>query len=113
MVSDTSLPRDAEEKTSQQPNDGMRACEHCGGEPCDWTTLGSEVMRDTQRIFRDEKASEIRNNAIRKTAYKLYSYLKFGHLGKGRRIVNPRCLTSKIREKWPDENNSYMGHKEK
>jgi len=45
---------------------------------------------------------------MRKSLYKMFTYLKFGHLGKGHCIPIPRCFTNKIREVYPDPNDNCM-----
>ena len=44
--------------------------------------------------------------------YRMFTYLKYGHLGRGVRIPIPECVVAKIREKYPDPNEEYMGFME-
>jgi hypothetical protein len=46
----------------------------------------------------DQDGNFIPNNKMRKALYKTFTYLKFGHLGRGNRIPIPSCVASKIRE---------------
>jgi hypothetical protein len=49
---------------------------------------------------------------MRKALYRAFTYLKFGHLGKGRIIPIPSCVTAKIREMYPETDGDYMGFHE-
>ena len=44
--------------------------------------------------------------------YRMFTYLKYGHLGRGVRIPIPECVVAKIREKYPDPDEEYMGFME-
>ena len=48
-------------------------------------------------------------NVVRKALYHLFTYLKYGHLGRGNRIPIPSCVMEKIREEYPDQNREFMG----
>ena len=40
--------------------------------------------------------------------YRMFTYLKYGHLGRGVRILVPECAVAKIQEKYPDPDGEYM-----
>jgi len=52
-------------------------------------------------------------NLVRKHCYRTYTYYRYGHLGKGNRVMVPSCVSDKIRERWPEENDDdFMGFRE-
>jgi hypothetical protein len=81
----------------------------CGGTPCDWEVYGEEVLEDITKIYieYEEEASNVDNQTIRKSAYNLFVYRKYGHLGKGYRIRTASCVVDCIRENWPNEDGNY------
>lgn len=86
-------------------------CDTCGGTPCDWLVYGEEVLSDIQKAYdEDEVADNVENRTIRKSAYKLFVYLKYGHMGKGNRIQIASCVVDRIRDKWPEEDGNYTGY---
>ena len=80
-------------------------CEHCGGAPCDWLVFEEEITDNISNMH----MQETNNTAIRKSAYKLYIYCKYGYLGKGNRMQISKCVVEHIRKKWPDHDENYMG----
>ena len=87
-------------------------CDICGGTPCDWDVYGEEVLEDIKKMYLEdeEEASNVDNRTIRKSAYKLFVYSKYGHLGKGNRIRIASCVVDRIREKWPEQDGNYTGY---
>ena len=55
---------------------------------------------------------QIENKERRKSMYRMFTYLKYGHLGRGVRIPIPECVLTKIQEIYPDPDGEYMGFKE-
>lgn len=94
-----------------QNNDGeFLFCESCGETPCAFANCGLEVIQLGHSRYEYGVTS---NDIIRKACYKAFVYLKYGHLGMGRRIEIPRCILEEIRKYWPNEvGSSYMGHRE-
>lgn len=82
-------------------------CEICGGSPCDWDRFGDEIKQQGASI---NEGQDGRNSIILKAVYKVYRYLKFGHLGKGVSIHIPTCVLGKIREPMQEPDGNYMGH---
>jgi hypothetical protein len=97
-------------------------CEVCGGSPCEWKELGPEVVKITEEQFSwsdngvivlDEDGTPIERSTVRKAMYKLFTYLKFGHLGRGNRIPLPYGVIKEIRKRYPELDGNYIGfHKE-
>jgi hypothetical protein len=50
-------------------------------------------------VIIDDNGAIVPNSRMRKALYRAFTYLKFGHHGKGSRILIPSCVTTKIREK--------------
>ena len=54
----------------------------------------------------------VTNERMRKALYRLFTYMKFGHLGRGNRIPIPQCVVDKFREAYPEPDGVYMGFHE-
>ena len=93
-------------------DEDLEICEECGGTPCDWIKFGEEVLNEIELMYpANERPSDLENKTICKSAYRMFTYLKHGFLGKGNRIPIGYCVIQKIREKWPEEDGNYMGYK--
>ena len=110
-----------EEKTCD--DDEVTVCQICGGTPCEWVEFGEEVKEYSKRLYShedidgvialtDRDGNVIPNNKMRRALYKTFTYLKFGHLGRGNRIPIPSCVVRKIREMYPEPDGNYMGFHE-
>ena len=94
-------------------------CYVCAKTPCEWIEHGIPCLRDLKGRYRIEDATtngyvieinsgaQIPNNKMRFTFYKLFTYEKFGHLGKGMRIKIPVCVENKIRDLFPSLDGEY------
>lgn len=51
------------------------------------------------------------NHELRHTAYRQYVLWKYGHLGRGNRVVIPSCAVWKIRRVFPSPNGQYKGYR--
>jgi hypothetical protein len=107
-----------EVKESECEEEDVAVCEVCGGTPCEWEEFGIELMENMKMMYdhgndgdpvKDRDGNIVANSTVRKGAYKLFTYMKFGHLGKGNRIPIPHCVTKKIRERYPEPDGNYMG----
>lgn len=103
-------------------------CVHCGGTPCEWDEFGDElaqrelkmygsqsaivVIEDGSQLANNKTKKRLDNKEMRKSMYRMFTYLKYGHLGRGVRIPVPECIVAKIREKYPDPDEDYMGFME-
>ena len=93
------MSNDADEGVDE---DDVPVCETCGGTPCEWEEFGVRLMEymkmmyyhnDDENMMTDQKGNIVPNSTVRKGAYKLFTYMKFGNLGKGTRIPVPDCVT--------------------
>ncbi len=50
---------------------------------------------------------QVSNNRIRFTCYKIFTYEKFGHLGKGNQMKIPDCAESSIKALFPNIDGNY------
>ena len=83
-------------------------CLRCGSTPCEWITYGKDIIEGGQEMY--SEGDNVENNKKRKAMYHLFTYLKYGHLGKGNRIPIPICVVEKIRETFPSPDGNYMGY---
>ena len=100
---------------AQDNDDDESVCVVCGGTPCEWDEYGPELISRQSLMVRrevgddgiekliDSAGRSIPNNKMRLYLYRLFTYLKFGHLGRGNRIPIPNCVTSQIRNLYPDK----------
>lgn len=83
----------------------------CGGTRCLWLEIGEEVLQKTMQALEIQESDEAVNHLRRKQAYKIYTYERYGYLGKGTRKQIPHCAMAAIRSKWPDPVGSYLGYR--
>ena len=107
---------------STHPIDNDSVCVICGGSPCEWAEYGEELLGRQSLMVRrgvdengedsliDSTGRPITNKKMRLYMYRLFTYLKFGHLGRGNRIPIPSCVTTQIRNRYPDQ--TYTEFKE-
>ena len=86
--------------------DELPVCVVCGGTPCQWDEFGGKLMEQANQMFEqttslgddgttvtvllDRSTGEIVDNrTARFKLYQMFTYLKYGHLGKGNRICLP------------------------
>uniref|UniRef100_A0A8C6WH64 P2X purinoreceptor 7 intracellular domain-containing protein n=1 Tax=Neogobius melanostomus TaxID=47308 RepID=A0A8C6WH64_9GOBI len=106
----------------EMPTDIEKKC--CGQDPRDCISqlpqmelyiLDEGGLRLTRRIWNDVLAREDQqepgedNRQSRYAAYRQYVVWQFGALGRGNRIVIPSCVVWRIRNKYPDPFNQYVG----
>ena len=116
-------------KVEDDEEEEEEVCVHCGGTPCEWEEFGDDIAQREQEMSKslsvivacDSDGSQIvdrntkqrlQNKEMRKSMYRMFTYLKYGHLGRGVRIPIPECVMGKIREKYPDPAEDYMGFRE-
>lgn len=95
-------------------------CATCGSMPCEWIEYGKKALDQANCMYRtnanggkvDDTNAEVSNNRMRKALYRLFTYLKFGHLGRGNRIPIPECVMKEFRKAFPDAGDEYMGYYE-
>ena len=112
-----------EQESKSLSEDEVLVCEACAGTPCEWVEFGDEVKeyatrlydhedRDGVTVISDREGNVVSSSKMRKALYKTFTYLKFGHLGRGNRIPIPPCVVRKIREMYPEPSGSYTGFHE-
>ena len=87
-------------------------CDQCASMPCEWIQYGTTTVEQINSRYQlnedgereDTSGVPLTNALLRKSAYKIFTYFKFGHLGHGHRIPIPTCVIGKIREEYPEEN---------
>ena len=99
-------------------------CITCGAGPCEWEQYGrqaidmvlGEFILDSNSpgmYIHTRDNSTVGRSAVRKATYRIFTYLKYGHLGKGNRVPIPECVLCRIREAFPEENEeNYVGFQE-
>ena len=94
----------------------VSTCSHCGEQPCIWFTYEDsikETMMEWYALETSTKHCPPTNNLTRKECYKCYIRMRYGYLGKGKRVEIPACVLARVREIYPDEKEDYMGFKAK
>ena len=95
-------------------------CAVCGSMPCEWIEFGKEALEKADMTYNtnedgnkvDDDDVPVANARMRKALYRLFTYMKFGHLGRGNRIPIPPCVVDKFREAYPEPDGVYMGFHE-
>ena len=100
-----------EEQHQREEKQQCTYCEICSSCPCDWVQYFlDEYIQLLEQAT--NKTREYSHASIRHRMYKEYIYLKYGKLGKRKRIRVPNCVEEKIKKTFPDPNNKYVGFKE-
>lgn len=84
-------------------------CLKCGESPCIWTANKDEFLNRINDVY--DTDDDISNRQKRKSAYKLFIYIKYGTLGKGNRVELSDCVLREVRKMFPDSTDDYMGYK--
>jgi hypothetical protein len=112
---------EVEEATGELPveTEEERCCYLCGKTPCEWIEYGIPAIEDLKRCFNMDTAiseghvvemqsgNQFQNDKNRFTCYRLFTYEKFGHLGKGNRVKLPVCVEAKIKKIVPSLDGNY------
>jgi hypothetical protein len=100
-------------------------CEHCNNSPCDWTEHGPGILQylsdeyvgqfidDDGQIYEEfaEGRDVVTNKNIHCVAYSIFTALKYGVVGRKKRIKLPHCVECGICTNYPDDDNNYVGFK--
>ncbi len=54
--------------------------------------------------------AKVPNNKIRFLFYEMFTYEKFGHIGRGNRIKKPDCIDQQVKQKFPDLDGNYTNY---
>jgi hypothetical protein len=99
-------------------------CVICGGTPCEWDEFGPELLRRQSLLARrsgsdeggedlvDRNGRPITYTKMRAFLYRTFTYMKFGHLGRGNRIPIPNCVVREIKKLYPDPEGYYTGFRD-
>ena len=77
-----------------------------GGSLC---CLGEKRNEAGEKDIVDASGQSIPNKKMQLCMYCTLTYMKFGHLGRGNRIPLPSCVTSKIKDMYPQPATYYTG----
>ncbi len=58
-------------------------------------------------VLECSNGDKVLNKTVRFTFYKLITYEKFGHLGRGNRVKIPDCVENKVKALFPELDSSY------
>jgi hypothetical protein len=86
-------------------------CKKCNQCPC----IVDSELDEAYDICDDLRSNGYefeKHNEARKTLYRFFAMALFGHTGKGNRKKLPSCVVGWVRMNFPDENDTYMGHKD-
>ena len=87
---------------------GLEMCSECDGTPCDWIKIGQELLTEVELKYPENaRPHDVENYIIRKSAYRIFMYLKHGFLVRGYYFHIGSCVIQKIREKWPENDGNY------
>lgn len=90
-------------------NGEFQFCERCGETPCAFAPIADAVLNLARNQY---EPGAVSNAIIRMTCYKTFTFMKYGHLGKGYRIEIPACVLEVIRMNCLETAEEYMGRKE-
>ena len=119
-------------KVEDDNENKKEVCVHCGGTLCKWDKFGPKLLERDEEMHGKQEIDcavvvvnddglqppnkmlkeQIENKERRKSMYRMFTYLKYGHLGRGVRIPIPVCVLTKIQENSPDPDGEYMDFKE-
>jgi hypothetical protein len=92
---------------------------HEGFEPTTLNPFVLDMVRAHLILTVDDNEKKERLRANKNDTKRHLAYVNFRtwvcsgeKLGKGRRMVTPSCVVAKIRSKWPEESNVYVGFQE-
>lgn len=75
--------------------------------------MNNREFCDGEEVIVDEYGELVPNSKMRKLLYKSFTYLKFGHLGRGNHIPIPFCVVQQIQLLHLDPNGNYIGFHER
>ena len=82
------------ESNNSKSEDEESVCTYCAKTPCEWNVYAQELLQNTalmhfwetrngKEVVVNEGGNEVSNTSMRKAMYRMFAYLKFGHLGNG------------------------------
>jgi len=109
------------EGTTDRTEEEYECCYMCGKVPCKWIEYGLPVVEEIKTryildtavskgyVIEHNTGQKVNNEKLRFTSYTMFTYEKFGHVGKGHRIKLPLCVEGKIKEMFPNIDGNYTG----
>ena len=102
---------------SSSSDEGEMECSYCGQEPCDWIKYGDMVLEQVDNVYKvdndnnviDKDNKIVPYNIVCKNLYRFFTYVKHGHLGKGKIIQLPKCVLGGIQDVFLDEKKKEYG----
>jgi hypothetical protein len=82
----------------------VSTCSHYGEQPCIWFAYEDNIKENMMEWYALETWKE---------CYKCCIRMRYGYLGKGKRVEIPACVLARVRKIYPDEEEDYMGFKAK
>jgi hypothetical protein len=58
-------------------------------------------------VMEHSTGEHVPNNTVHFTFYQLFTYTKFGHLGRGDRVKIPNCVEGKVKARFPELEGNY------
>jgi len=117
MVEEGSVRAGQDDSLGFEPLD---VCAVCEGYPCEWEEFAEQLIIQLDltypkngdgKYMDNETHEELTPRNLRYFLYRQFTVLKWGHLGKRRRVKIPGCVEEKIRELFPDPDGVYVGFK--
>lgn len=106
---------DPEDLEEEEGEDETPVCLICGETPCSLVEYADELEEVTKYVkyVVPDGLEEKTNTHRRYEAYRKFTELQYGPLGKGNRIPLPNCIQSYIRSLWPNDGkeDEYTGYK--
>jgi hypothetical protein len=108
-----------QEELEAEENEDV-CCYTCGKTPCEWLEYGVDALDTIEHRFNCATAqtegyvmeilsdNKVRNKTIRFSLYRMFTYEKYGCLGKGNRMKIPDCVEGKVKELFPELDGNYV-----
>lgn len=73
-------------------------------------SLEHDIVVDIDINVLRSSRSTTDNSILRKEAYRAFTILCHGYLGRGNRVQLPKCVTDGVRKHFPSDDGMYMGY---
>ena len=108
-----------QEELEAEENEDI-CCYTCGKTPCEWLEYGVDALDTIKQRFHCATAqsevyvveilsdNKVKNKSIRFSLYRMFTYEKYGCLGKGNRMKIPDCVEGKVQELLQELDGNYV-----